>query len=691
MPVVGGVDFLIAVNDTTFRVLLSGGDGGDTFKLTFDGQTTAAIVETDSTAQITAKLEALTNIAVGDVSVSGAAADWLIRFIGDYSGLAVPVLTSSEETDALVVEINEQRYNLSLSDTLTPGATYTTPLGQCLVVDGDVGYAISSDAEELLTLDLSDPANVAVLDNITSVNMTSPQGLVVDDDVAYVSGTTSDKITIFDVSDPTAIAELGDFTNANMDGPQEMAIDGLTLYVANLDANTLQSLDVTNPAVVVELDSIGTALDAPRALVKLGDYVYILNTGDNNMIIFDVSTPAAIIHVKTVAMGGVVDRLVASPAGYLFISFGTSDAFQAWDVTDRENPRLVDSFAGSEIDEPQGMSLQGSLLYVCQDDNQILLVLDVSMPSNMRIVGSVDIGSTGARWVSEVANGHVFIAERTGSAIKAVDISNLQTVRNIIGCQRGGQLSMDVAQADATNKDSNNWAESEQIIRSWSITFDSLSPEDDAGMSALQRAYAQNMPVFVITSTPSNKFYSGIATLANVTRDGPHDNLYTFAGAVNGTGALTLNVAPTGLITGDDSDFAAIGEWLSTNATLTATYDSTDAGHDETLRIEADTGATNYAKLDLDVLSGQRYKLQLDYKHINVDGFVNNFSTVEIEDHGVLTGGLPVKTSGWQEDFLLRFTSSVSGTKELRIYCTDGADGDAANELLIDNITLQPV
>jgi hypothetical protein len=693
MAVVAGVDFLIAVNDTVFRVLLSGGGGADTFKLTFDGQTTANIVETDTPAQLQTKLEALSNIDSGDVSVSGSAGDYLIQFTGEYAGLAVPEITSSAETGALVVEINWQRYNFAVNDTLTPGATFLTPVGNALAIDStnNLLCGVSTDADELITVDISDPASLAVLDNASSANMTDPKAVAIDSSKAYVTGEASDKLIIFDVSSPSSISELGSFTNANMNGPRAVIIDGNTAFVVNSVANTLQSLNVTNPAAVAELDSIGTDLNGALSATKVGDYIYVANFSDSKLIVFDVSNTSSISHVKTVTVAAPAGNIEASDGGCLFLSYNSIDRIDAYDITDREDPKLVGSLTHSELDDPQGMILKQNILYLSNDDTTALIAIDVSAPSDLRIIGKVALSAVGGRSPVGLHLGHLFVASRTANTIESVDVSKLQTARSVIGCQRGGQLSLDIANADATNKDSNNWAKSEQIIRSWTITFDSLSPEDDAGITALQRAYDNNYQLFVVVSTPSNKFYSGVATFGNLTREGPHDGLYSFSGSVTGSGGLTPNVAPAGLITGDDSDFDTAGNWTGTNATLTGGYDSGVAGHDKTLRIEADTGATNYAKLSVTLVQGQRYKLTLDYKHINTTGFVNNYSTVEVETHGTLTGGLPVKTSGFAEDFVIKFTSTTSGSKELRIYATDGANGDAANELIIDNITLQPV
>lgn len=76
-----------------------GGAGLTSFTLTFDGQTTAAIVEPSTTVTVQAALEALSNIAPGDIAVSGGGQPFVytITFLsgGAYGGTNVSQITST--------------------------------------------------------------------------------------------------------------------------------------------------------------------------------------------------------------------------------------------------------------------------------------------------------------------------------------------------------------------------------------------------------------------------------------------------------------------------------------------------------------------------------------------------------------------------------------------------------------------
>jgi hypothetical protein len=75
------------------RIQLSSGITGGTFTLTFDGQTTAAIAYNASAAALQSALEALSNIAPGDVSVAKSGSVWTVTFQGAYAGTNVPEMT----------------------------------------------------------------------------------------------------------------------------------------------------------------------------------------------------------------------------------------------------------------------------------------------------------------------------------------------------------------------------------------------------------------------------------------------------------------------------------------------------------------------------------------------------------------------------------------------------------------------
>ncbi len=79
-------------------VTITGGPTGGTVTLTLAGQTTAAIPYNATAAAVQTALEALSNVNVGDVTVTGGpgpATPWVVTFGGQYAGENMPEMTAS--------------------------------------------------------------------------------------------------------------------------------------------------------------------------------------------------------------------------------------------------------------------------------------------------------------------------------------------------------------------------------------------------------------------------------------------------------------------------------------------------------------------------------------------------------------------------------------------------------------------
>jgi hypothetical protein len=77
------------------QVTITGIPTGGTFTLTYSGQTTAAIAWNADAAAVQAALEALSNLAPGDVHVGGANPAFVVEFGGSLEGTDVAALTAT--------------------------------------------------------------------------------------------------------------------------------------------------------------------------------------------------------------------------------------------------------------------------------------------------------------------------------------------------------------------------------------------------------------------------------------------------------------------------------------------------------------------------------------------------------------------------------------------------------------------
>lgn len=112
-------------------------------------------------------------------------------------------------------------------------------------------------------------------------------------------------------------------------------------------------------------------------------------------------------------------------------------------------------------------------------------------------------------------------------------------VWTLIAGQRGATLNMSIDEADTTSKDSSGWHEGLPTIRNWSIDFDALIIEGDAGLTAVENMFINKTQVKIELRTPAASKYTGKATLTDLSYDTPHDAEATCSGTFTGTGSLT--------------------------------------------------------------------------------------------------------------------------------------------------------
>lgn len=98
--VAGGLDTSAPVNTSRVNevqlITLTGAAGADTWILHFDGQDTSALDDDATAAAVQTALEALSNLAVGDVVVTGSAGGpYTATFGGAYAGQDVPLMTGT--------------------------------------------------------------------------------------------------------------------------------------------------------------------------------------------------------------------------------------------------------------------------------------------------------------------------------------------------------------------------------------------------------------------------------------------------------------------------------------------------------------------------------------------------------------------------------------------------------------------
>ncbi|MEZ6317336.1 MAG: GC-type dockerin domain-anchored protein [Phycisphaerales bacterium] len=218
---------------------------------------------------------------------------------------------------------------------------------------------------------------------------------------------------IVDISDPDAPAYAG-----HLDlGCSYIEIVGQTAYVTR-GADGLSILDLTNPTAPTVLGTYN-AVNSARVFDVQGSLVYVFDY-PSAIHIIDISNPAAPTLVHTMpATNTVVDVEVHGPILYVVLR---TTGLVTYDVSDPNAPVELDTFvtADTSSDNAYAVKVVGTRAYVAEEQPN-LLVIDVSDPSSMSLLGAADIPPGNGRDI-EIVGSTAYVGE--SSSFSTFDLTD---------------------------------------------------------------------------------------------------------------------------------------------------------------------------------------------------------------------------------------------------------------------------
>ena len=148
-------------------------------------------------------------------------------------------------------------------------------------------------------------------------------------------------------------------------------------------------------------------------------YLYIAAT--SKFVIADISRPSSPVIVSTLNSGG-SDVLIKGTYAYLL---SAGDGVKVIDISNKAAPRLVTTVELAGRNMPWRGTINGNYLYVGLETDNRLDILDISIPSTPRLVGSYSPDTTGINYISGVAvkNGYAYITEYH-NGVRVIDVTN---------------------------------------------------------------------------------------------------------------------------------------------------------------------------------------------------------------------------------------------------------------------------
>ena len=275
-----------------------------------------------------------------------------------------------------------------------------------------------SNGGVLETLDVTDPANPAVLGRFT-VDRGIVQGAFVLGGLAYVPVSRGTPLSalgslqILDVTNPAAPAPVGQVTGRSFFG---VVVRGTTAYTA-AGTGGLRLYDVANPAAPVARgfatvsggSVLSVALDGPTAVVT---------AGVAGLAVIDIANPAAPALRGTLALGGFATR-VALVGTRAYVSVNDVGLVVV-DVANPAAPVELGRFAiaSSQI---RSVAVAGTTAFVGRDDG--LVALDVSNPAAITLLGSLTVGGTGSGQSIVLDGATAYVGDRF-RGVRVLDVSD---------------------------------------------------------------------------------------------------------------------------------------------------------------------------------------------------------------------------------------------------------------------------
>lgn len=320
-----------------------------------------------------------------------------------------------------------------------------------ILVEGDVGYAVSIFDSGLTIVDLSNPASPQLLSRLprsADFRSRAAVSLSLAGSLLFVPGRSDDAVNIVDVTDPAAPVPLsvlrdGEGGFEGLDRAYSAVSDGDVLYVAGAEDDAISVIDISdpaNPALIIELrDEVGgfDALEGVRYLLLSGSTLFATALDEDALNVIDVSDPSNPVLLTVVRdnQGG-FDALdgalaMALDGGLLYVSAFYDDAVAIIDVSDASNPQPVSEIrngvgGAKQLRGPWDLDVAGGLASINANEADAIVLVDVSDPTAPVVLRELVDGEAGFDALehpigTQIAQGLVFGTGARDDAITIFD------------------------------------------------------------------------------------------------------------------------------------------------------------------------------------------------------------------------------------------------------------------------------
>lgn len=269
------------------------------------------------------------------------------------------------------------------------------------------------------------------------------------DEIAYVVSFQSDSLSLFNVSNPHNIVFISSITDPILDGAHDLRIQGNLVFIVSVTAGSLGIInvtDITSPSIVSSLSE--PELNSAYHIEIDETYAYITsrNTIDSGsppkFTIVNKSNVMALSIVSSINLDNSYRYWQMEKIGnFIFqtIENGTSGGVNSLNVSNVNNPGVIDTLLDSfSLRRAFGIEKGEDLIAYVSSFGR-LTALNISYPSNLSIISSLDLGGDEHEGIS-VKSGYTAVTGFSDSKVKIVDTNDLSIMKLIMEYKSSNSL-----------------------------------------------------------------------------------------------------------------------------------------------------------------------------------------------------------------------------------------------------------
>lgn len=299
---------------------------------------------------------------------------------------------------------------------------------------GDIAYLPCREGQRLTTVSIKDPTRPQILGTFTHPDLDQAAGFARDGDTVYLGSHLNHTLLSVDVSDPANMKFLGKVQIGPPDGPKgiyKMAYRDGYCYVALQEARRLYVVDLrdkTRPKVVSEVQ-VTPDDDRPFNVLLRGHYALVgtVFRETNRLAVVDIRNPLQPRLVTTLrhpAFSQICGQFVGD---LLIAACWERDAVVVLNVADPAQPSVEGVLIDERITHPNRLTVVGDRAYMPMSTGHGVAVVDIAHPKQPRFVTSFVDPVILQKTYGITARGDLlFVGSREGNSLTIIDRHKLE-------------------------------------------------------------------------------------------------------------------------------------------------------------------------------------------------------------------------------------------------------------------------